>query len=74
MVRSRWVFLLLRTFVRSLLRGLPISRDQPHYKNELAKILIPLQERRLLVGFSFYDYQQYGTAMALLSLRRCLSN
>ncbi len=50
--------------------------DQPHYKNELAKILIPLQEKDgSWWDFPFYDYhQQYGTAMALLSLRRCLSN
>ena len=50
--------------------------DQPYYKNELAKILIPLQEKDgSWWDFPFYDYhQQYGTAMALLSLRRCLSN
>ena len=50
--------------------------DQPHYKNELAKILIPLQEKDgSWWDFPSYDYhQQYGTAMALLSLRRCLSN
>jgi len=48
--------------------------DQPKYQNALSKILIPLQEKDgSWWDFPFYDYhQQYGTAMALLSLKRCL--
>ena len=49
--------------------------DQPKYQKALAKILIPLQEKDgSWWDFPFYDYhQQYGTAMALLSLNRCLT-
>ncbi|MEC9123311.1 MAG: prenyltransferase/squalene oxidase repeat-containing protein [Verrucomicrobiota bacterium] len=50
------------------------AKDQPAYKRDLATILVPLQEKDgSWWDFPFYDYhQQYGTAMALLSLRRCL--
>ena len=50
------------------------SKDQPGYKQALASILVPLQEKDgSWWDFPFYDYhQQYGTAMALLSLKRCL--
>ena len=52
---------------------LPIT-DQPSYKEKLAEILIPLQEKDgSWWDFPFYNYhQQYGTAMALISLKRCL--
>ena len=48
--------------------------DQPRYQEALADILVPLQEKDgSWWDFPFYDYhQQYGTAMALLSLKRCL--
>ncbi len=50
------------------------SKDQPTYRQALASILVPLQEKDgSWWDFPFYDYhQQYGTAMALLSLKRCL--
>jgi hypothetical protein len=52
---------------------LPIT-DQPSYKEKLAEILIPLQEKDgSWWDFPFYNYhQQYGTAMALISLKHCL--
>ena len=48
--------------------------DQALYQNHLAAILLPLQEKDgSWWDYPFYDYhQQYGTAMALMSLRRCL--
>ena len=50
------------------------AKDQPAYQKSLASILVPLQEKDgSWWDFPFYDYhQQYGTAMALLSLKRCL--
>jgi len=47
---------------------------QPLYQNHLAAILLPLQEKDgCWWDYPFYDYhQQYGTAMALMSLKRCL--
>jgi hypothetical protein len=50
------------------------AKDQPAYRQALALILVPLQEKDgSWWDFPFYDYhQQYGTAMALLSLKRCL--
>ena len=47
---------------------------QPLYQNHLAAILLPLQEKDgSWWDYPFYDYhQQYGTAMALMSLKRCL--
>ncbi|OUU29352.1 MAG: hypothetical protein CBC04_00065 [Verrucomicrobia bacterium TMED44] len=52
---------------------LPLE-DQPKYQKQLGNILAPLQEKDgSWWDFPFYDYhQQYGTAMALLSLKRCL--
>ena len=49
-------------------------KDKSKYQKELANILVPLQEKDgSWWDFPFYDYhQQYGTAMALLSLKRCL--
>ncbi|MEC7799875.1 MAG: prenyltransferase/squalene oxidase repeat-containing protein [Verrucomicrobiota bacterium] len=49
-------------------------KDKSKYQEELANILVPLQEKDgSWWDFPFYDYhQQYGTAMALLSLKRCL--
>ena len=51
-------------------------KDQPAYRRALASILVPLQEKDgSWWDFPFYDYhQQYGTAMALLSLKRCLGS
>ena len=55
------------------LKTLP-KTEQPLYQNHLAAILLPLQEKDgSWWDYPFYDYhQQYGTAMALMSLRRCL--
>ncbi len=55
------------------LKTLP-EAEQPLYQGHLAAILVPLQEKDgSWWDFPFYDYhQQYGTAMALMSLRRCL--
>ena len=55
------------------LENLP-PEDKKKYQKELANILAPLQEKDgSWWDFPFYDYhQQYGTAMALLSLKRCL--
>ena len=49
-------------------------KDKSKYQKELANILVPLQEKDgSWWDFPFYNYhQQYGTAMALLSLKRCL--
>ncbi|MFP6855551.1 MAG: hypothetical protein VB980_07185, partial [Opitutales bacterium] len=48
--------------------------EQGIYQKHLAAILVPLQEKDgSWWDFPFYDYhQQYGTAMALMSLKRCL--
>ncbi len=50
------------------------SPDKREYQLKLSKVLIPLQEKDgSWWDFPFYDYhKQYGTSMALLSLRRCL--
>lgn len=47
--------------------------DRPYFQDHLANILIPLQEKDgSWWDYPFYNYhQQYGTAMAVLSLRRC---
>lgn len=49
----------------------PDERD--YYRNHMAAILMPLQESDgSWWDYPFYDYhQQYGTAMALMSLVRC---
>lgn len=49
------------------------KKDQPLYQNHLAAILVPKQEKDgSWWDFPFYDYhQQYGTALALMSLHRC---
>jgi hypothetical protein len=51
---------------------LPEDQRTPH-QNQLARLLIPLQERDgSWWDFPLYDYhQQYGTAFALMSLHRC---
>jgi hypothetical protein len=43
------------------------------YKDHLAAILLPLQEKDgSWFDFPFYDYHQpYGTAFALMTLARC---
>jgi hypothetical protein len=50
------------------------QEDRPHFQNHLAAVLLPLQERDgSWWDYPFYNYhQQYGTAMALTSLLRCL--
>jgi hypothetical protein len=47
--------------------------QQSFYQDHLAGILMPLQEKDgSWWDFPFYDYhQQYGTAMAIMSLHRC---
>lgn len=46
---------------------------RPHFQDDLAHILLPLQERDgSWWDYPFYNYhQQYGTAMAVMSLVRC---
>ncbi len=48
--------------------------DRPHFQDHMAHILLPLQEKDgSWWDFPFYNYhQQYGTAMAVVSLTRCL--
>ena len=50
------------------------ENERDFYKQNLAQILIPLQEKDgSWWDFPFYNYhQQYGTAMALISLKHCL--
>lgn len=47
--------------------------ERPHFQDHLAHILLPLQERDgSWWDYPFYNYhQQYGTAMAIMSLLRC---
>lgn len=47
--------------------------ERPYFQDHLANILIPLQEKDgSWWDYPFYNYhQQYGTAMALYSLRQC---
>lgn len=47
--------------------------EKNYYRKKLASILLPLQEKDgSWWDFPFYNYhQQYGTSMALLSLKRC---
>lgn len=49
------------------------AADRPHFQDYLAHILLPLQEKDgSWWDYPFYNYhQQYGTAMALYSLRHC---
>ncbi len=51
---------------------LPAAERAP-YQDHLAHVLLPLQEKDgSWWDFPFYDYhQQYGTAFALMSLKRC---
>ena len=50
------------------------EKDRPHFQDHLARLMVDLQEK----DGSWWDYplynyhQQYGTAMALMSLKRCL--
>ncbi len=50
------------------------KKEQALYQGHLAAILIPLQEKDgSWWDYPLYDYhQQYGTAMAIMSLNRCL--
>jgi hypothetical protein len=47
--------------------------ERPHFQDHLAHILLPLQEQDgSWWDYPFYNYhQQYGTAMAVMSLVRC---
>jgi hypothetical protein len=47
--------------------------ERPHFQDHLAHILLPLQEKDgSWWDFPLYNYhQQYGTAMAVMSLLRC---
>lgn len=49
------------------------ENERDFYKQNLAQVLIPLQEKDgSWWDFPFYNYhQQYGTAMALISLKQC---
>ncbi len=49
------------------------EQDRPYFQDHLAHILLPLQEKDgSWWDYPFYNYhQQYGTAMAVTSLRRC---
>jgi len=51
---------------------LPVD-ERPYFQDHLAHILLPLQEKDgSWWDYPFYNYhQQYGTAMALYSLRQC---
>jgi hypothetical protein len=51
---------------------LPLD-ERPYFQDHLAHILLPLQEKDgSWWDYPFYNYhQQYGTAMALYSLRQC---
>lgn len=48
--------------------------ERPFFQNQLAHVLLPLQEKDgSWWDFPLYDYhQQYGTAYAIMALRRCL--
>lgn len=54
---------------------LPVA-ERPHFQDHLAHILLPLQEKDgSWWDYPFYNYhQQYGTAMAVMSLVRCLKS
>ena len=49
------------------------AAERPHFQDHLAHILLPLQEKDgSWWDFPLYDYhQQYGTAMAVMTLLRC---
>ena len=51
---------------------LPVA-ERRHHEDQLAQILLPLQEKDgSWWDYPFYNYhQQYGTAMAIYSLRHC---
>ena len=59
-------------YAAGCIEQLPSDR-QGFYQDHLAGILMPLQEKDgSWWDFPFYDYhQQYGTAMAIMSLHRC---
>jgi hypothetical protein len=48
--------------------------ERPYFQDHLAHIILPLQERNgCWWDYPFYNYhQQYGTAMAVMTLVRCL--
>ncbi len=73
-LRRRRLLLLLRPLVRRPVhrRSCPTA-ERPYFQDHLAHILLPLQERDgSWWDYPFYNYhQQYGTAMAVMSLLRC---
>jgi hypothetical protein len=62
-------------YAAQCIEQLPES-EQPYFQDHLAHILLPLQERDgSWWDYPFYNYhQQYGTAMAVMSLIRCQKN
>jgi hypothetical protein len=52
------------------------AQERKHFKDHLAHILLPLQEKDgSWWDYPFYNYhQQYGTAMAVMALVRCRSD
>jgi hypothetical protein len=59
-------------YAAQCIEQLPES-ERPYYQDHLAHILLPLQEHDgSWWDYPFYNYhQQYGTAMAVMSLVRC---
>ena len=72
-LRRRRLLLLLRPLVRRPVHRRAARRERPYFQDHLAHILLPLQERDgSWWDYPFYNYhQQYGTAMAVMSLLRC---
>jgi hypothetical protein len=52
------------------------AKERPYFQGHLAHLLLPLQEKDgSWWDYPFYNYhQQYGTAMAVMSLVRCLES
>jgi hypothetical protein len=59
-------------YAAQCIEQLPAS-EQPYFKDHLAHIILPLQERDgSWWDYPFYNYhQQYGTAMAVMTLLHC---
>jgi hypothetical protein len=62
-------------YAAQCIEQLPES-ERPHFQDYLAHIILPLQERDgSWWDYPFYNYhQQYGTAMAVMTLTRCQHN
>ncbi len=63
-------------YYAALCIGLLPPAERPRFQNGMAHILLPLQEKDgSWWDFPFYGYhQQYGTAFAVMALRRCLAS